>query len=249
MYQERIYRKDMGKNLKSFLLVLEESDLWIGITKSCYSESLKNELEGYIRIQRENLIKYLTVHQEFKTSLIPCKSLDKAPFFAKEMSELSFKTDVGPMAGVAGAFSQIAGRFLKSRGIPEIIIENGGDIYVYGFENLTIGIFAGESPFSEKINLEIELNKKECGICSSSGSFGHSLSFGKADLVTVVSENVILADLLATSFCNKIKKAEDIDFEINNLKKYEEVNSGLFILYDKLGAFGNLKIKRRYQLE
>jgi ApbE superfamily uncharacterized protein (UPF0280 family) len=246
MYQERMYRKEMGKNLKSFLLVVEETDLWIGISDGFYSESLKNELEGYIILQREILKKYLVGHPEFKTSLVPVKSLGNAPAFIEEMSQLSYKTDVGPMAGVAGAFSFLAGRYLKKLGIPKIIVENGGDVYVYGFENLTTGIFAGKSPFSEKINLEIDLGKKEFGICSSSGTFGHSLSFGKADLVTVVSENVILADLLATSFCNKIKREEDVEPSLRDLKMYNEVSSGLLILNDKLGAFGNIKIKRRY---
>jgi ApbE superfamily uncharacterized protein (UPF0280 family) len=44
------------------------------------------------------------------------------------------------------------------------------------------------------------------GICSSSGAFGHSLSFGKADIVTIISENVITADLFATGVCNKLRK-------------------------------------------
>ena len=246
MYQERMYRKEMGKNLKSFLLVVEETDLWIGITDGFYSECLENELEGYIKLQRDKFKKYLLSHPEFENSLVPTKSLKNAPDFVEEMSKLSYKSDVGPMAGVAGAFSLLAGRFLKKLGVPQIIVENGGDIYVYGFENLTTGIFAGKSPFSEKINLEIDLGKKEFGICSSSGTFGHSLSFGKADLVTVVSENVILADLLATSFCNKIKSEEDVEPSLKDLKTFSEVSSGLLILNDKLGAFGNIKIKRRY---
>lgn len=245
MYEERFYRKEMGNNLDSFLLVIEETDLWIGISKGFFNKGLKKELEGYIISYRKELKSYLEIEPEFANSLVPYLSIKDAPDFARRMSNLSLLTDVGPMAGVAGAFSLIVGKYLKNKGIPEIIVENGGDIYVYGIEKLVTGIYAGESPFSNKINLEIFLGKKEFGISSSSGSFGHSLSFGKADIVTIISENVILSDLMATSICNKVKKKEDINNVIIELKKREEITGALIIMEDKLGAYGNFEIKGR----
>ncbi len=245
MYEDRIYRKEMGKDLDNFLIVLEETDLWIGLSKGYIKDSLKKDLKKHIIKNREILKKHITIDPKFNLSLVPYKVSDDSPDFIKEMSDLSFATEAGPMAGVAGAFSLLAGQFLKEKNIPKIIVENGGDIYVYGFDKITTGIYAGSSPFTGRINVEIKLDNKEFGICSSSGSFGHSLSFGKADLVTVISENVVLADLLATDICNKIKSKDDIDRVIDDLKDNEKISGAIIILEDKLGAFGNIEIKGR----
>ena len=40
------------------------------------------------------------------------------------------------------------------------------------------------------------------GICTSSGTVGHSLSFGKADAVVVTAGSATLADAAATAICN-----------------------------------------------
>ena len=37
---------------------------------------------------------------------------------------------VGPMAGVAGAIAEYVGKGLKTLGAREVIVENGGDIYI-----------------------------------------------------------------------------------------------------------------------
>jgi len=66
---------------------------------------------------------------------------------------------VGPMAAVAGAISQYVGRDLGNYS-DEIIIENGGDIYMKNKTDKHILIYAGNSPlsirllcsFREKIN-------------------------------------------------------------------------------------------------
>ena len=43
------------------------------------------------------------------------------------------------------------------------------------------------------------------GICTSSGTVGHSLSFGKADAVCVKAKSVSLADAAATAIGNMVK--------------------------------------------
>lgn len=235
----------MGNNYDSFILQIEETDLWIGISKGFLDKGLEKSLLKFLEEKRKILKDYIIKDPVFGSTLIPYHVKEGTPDFIQKMSKLSFLAGVGPMAGVAGAFSQLAGEYLKNKNIPEIIIENGGDIFTSGINEIKIGVFAGGSPFSNNISLEIELKQRDMGICSSSGAFGHSLSFGKADIVTIISENVITADLFATAVCNKIKKKEDIEEIINELKCVKEIEGALIILEDKLGAFGNFRIAGR----
>lgn len=245
MYEERLYRQNMGKDLDYFTLSVKETDLWIALSKGFTNEALKLELKKYIIKERIKINEYILLDPQFGASLIAYKVKNDAPEIIKKMSDFSFCANVGPMAGVAGAFSLLVGNFLKSKGIPEIIVENGGDIFVYGKKNLTVGVYAGSSVFSNKINLEISIEEKGLGICSSSASFGHSLSFGKADLVTIISKDVVLADLFATAVCNKVKSKEDIGKIINDLKNNKEILAAMIIMEDKLGVFGNITIRGR----
>ena len=94
---------------------------------------------------------------------------------------------VGPMAAVAGAIAEFVGEELLAYS-PEVIIENGGDIYIKSLKKRVVGIYAGNSPLTGKIGLEIEGKETPIGICTSSGTVGHSLSFGRADAVASESE-------------------------------------------------------------
>ena len=57
--------------------------------------------------------------------------------------------------------------------------------------------------------MKIKKRNQAFGVASSSSSLGHSLNFGKADLVSVVAKNIIIADGFATAISNRIKKVED----------------------------------------
>ncbi len=63
---------------------------------------------------------------------------------------------------------------------------------------------------SGKLALVIEPEDSPLGICTSSGSFGRSLSFGLADACTVLARSAALADAVATSLANRIRSAEDL---------------------------------------
>ena len=58
---------------------------------------------------------------------------------------------------------------------PEVIVENGGDIYLRSLVTRTVGIYARKSPLTDKIGLEIAEENTSLGICTSSGTVGHSL--------------------------------------------------------------------------
>ena len=126
------------------------------------------------------------------------------------LNEAADKVDVGPMAAVAGAIAEHVGKELLpfSR---EVIVENGGDIFLRIIKARSIGVYAGEtSPFSGKIGLEISPEQTPLGICASSGTVGHSLSFGGSDACIVLSHSTALADAAATAIANLIGYADDI---------------------------------------
>ena len=124
-----------------------------------------------------------------------------------------------------------------------MVIENGGDIYALLTNELVLSIYAGTSPLSEKIGIVIPSGMKKLGICTSSGTVGPSLSFGKADAVAVTCENVLLADALATMLGNEVKSPEDIQKVLELSEKFPEIISVVIICEDKVGVRGKFEIK------
>jgi ApbE superfamily uncharacterized protein (UPF0280 family) len=106
-----------------------------------------------------------------------------------------------------------------------------------------LSVFAGNSPLSERIGLVIPEGKKKWGICTSAGTVGPSLSYGKADAVVVICEDVLLADAYATALGNKVKSPNDVEKVINASEKIPEIFSLLIICEDKIGIRGDVEIK------
>ncbi|RLC36168.1 MAG: UPF0280 family protein, partial [Candidatus Nealsonbacteria bacterium] len=146
---------------------------------------------------------------------------------------------VGPMAAVAGAIAEFVGKELSNYS-SEVIVENGGDIFIKSDKIRKVSIFAGESPLSQKIIFEIKAQKNYIGICTSSGTVGPSLSFGKADAVTIISDSVSLADAAATAVGNIIKTKEDIDRGLSYAQKIQRVKGVVIIKDDKMGLWGDI---------
>ena len=167
-----------------------------------------------------------------------------APGIFKEMSRVTQTSGIGPMSAVAGAVALKVGENLKKRfGIKEVIVENGGDIYADLCQDMDISVFAGSSPLSEKVGLHIEAAYAPLGICTSSGTVGPSLSFGKADAVMIVCSDVMLADTYATAFANTIQTAEDVQTCIEKIREQEDILAAIAIKDDKLGICGNFELK------
>ncbi len=152
------------------------------------------------------------------------------------------EAEVGPMAAVAGAIAEFVGRDLLPFS-SNIIVGNGGDIFIMTDKKRSIKIYAGNSPLSGKIGLEIEPDETPLGICVSSGTFGHSFSFGKADAVLVLSHSASLADACATAIANIIKCTADIPKGINFAKEIKGIRGIAIIVDDKLKTWGRVKIK------
>jgi hypothetical protein len=145
------------------------------------------------------------------------------------------------MASVAGAIAEFVGRDLTAFS-EEVICENGGDIFIASSKERIVGVFAGKSPLSLKVALRIKPGDTPLGVCSSSGTVGHSLSFGKADAVCVISPSASLADAAATSIGNLIKGKGDIDKGLNYGNTIPGVKGILIIVGEAMGIWGGLEL-------
>ncbi len=237
MYEPRTYRHWIrGKDLIPFNVVIKETDLYIRASTNLKRKALKLVLK-----YRDTLEKYIERHPAFLTSLEPIPIGEDAPRIIKEMAKAAEKVRVGPMASVAGAIAEFVGNELLTFS-PEIIVENGGDIYLKSLRKRTIGIYAGKSPLSGKLGLEINEQDTPLGICTSSGTVGHSLSYGKADAVIALSKSATLADAAATAIGNLITQPNDIPNGIEFAQGIEGLKGVLIIKDDKIGLWGEVKI-------
>jgi len=237
MYEPRTYRHWVkAKGLIPFNVVVKETDLYIRASANLKGKAYKLTLK-----YRDSLERYIARHPAFLTSLEPIPIDENAPHIVKEMLQAAHKAGVGPMASVAGAIAEFVGNELLVFS-PEIIVENGGDIYLKSLTKKTIGIYAGESPLTGKIGLEIEGQDTPLGICTSSGTVGHSLSYGKADAVVVVAKSATLADAVATAVGNLIKQPADISTGIEFAQGIDGLMGVIIIQGTDMGLWGKLKI-------
>ncbi|WP_031515003.1 UPF0280 family protein [Desulfofalx alkaliphila] len=241
-YMERTYRKlHRQQDLVHFQAVVKETDLDVAVLRTRFNDHLVKWVENLVMEYRCPLEQYIQRHPEFAKTLKPLSPLDGAPAMAVEMAEAAKLAGTGPMAAVAGAFAQYVGKRLLGRS-REVIIENGGDIYMRCTKKRKIGIFAGQSPFSNKIALEIPPEQSPLGICTSSGTVGHALSFGTADAVVVLSPSAILADAVATASANMVKDVEDLQKAVDFATSIKGITGALAIKDDKMAVKGQVRI-------
>ena len=122
-----------------------------------------------------------------------------------------------------------------------LIIENGGDIFLKSKNNLTVSVYAGESPLSYKVKLIVKPEETPLGICTSSATVGPSLSFGKADAVCVISKSATLADAAASAIGNQVKSKKDIKTALDYGIKIPGVRGILIIVGNDMGAIGEVE--------
>lgn len=238
MYQPRFYRSQhRSKDLVSFSVMVKETDLFI----SAHSV-LEKEAEESIKRYRIPLEEYIKKNPEFLISLEPLPIEEDMPLVCKLMAEASSKAGVGPMAAVAGVLAELVGKDLLKFS-PEVIVENGGDIFIKTDKPRHIGIYAGEeSPFKDKLAIEISPEDSPIGVCTSSGTIGHSLSFGKADSVTVLAKDTGLSDSAATAIGNLVKTADDFPGAIELAKRITGLNGVILVKGDKFSIWGRVKL-------
>ena len=239
MFDTSTYRQWVtDADMVSFNITVKETDLHIRAHRNLGKKATKSVVKS-----RSSIEEYIKRHPTFRTTLEPFPIHDNAPYIVKQMALASEAVSVGPMAAVAGAIAECVAKDLL-RFSPEIIIENGGDVFLKVTKQRLVGIYAGKSPLSGQIALEIEPEETPLGICTSSGTVGHSLSFGRADAVIVLAPSAALADAAATAIGNIIKEASDIPSGIDFARRIIGVKGLAIIKADKMGVWGNVKIAR-----
>lgn len=235
-FGERHYRQWMqSDDLTSFCVTVEETDLSI---LAC--EDLSELITGFIQGFRTEIQTYSDEYPEFRHSLRPCAVEEKAPPIVRAMAAAAKEAGVGPFAAVAGAMAEFVGRKLLDYS-PEVLIENGGDIFAMSRQDRAFGIYAGDSPFTGALALKIAASQMPCGVCTSSGTLGHSLSFGKADALIVLARSTPLADAWATALANMIASPDDIPHTIAYAQKHASIDGVVAISGDHIGAWGAIE--------
>jgi ApbE superfamily uncharacterized protein (UPF0280 family) len=190
--------------------------------------------------QRKILEDYIARHPEFQTSFEPIGLLTDAPPSAQQMACAADRAGVGPMAAVAGTMAQLAAIAGIKAGADEIIVENGGDIYVLAKEPVIIELFAGSDKLPRRLGFSLKPEDTPISICSSSGKMGHSTSLGQCDLATVVSRDAALADAAATQAANLVRVREDVEPTLNRIAAINGVDGVLIVKDEHIGMAGKL---------
>lgn len=231
------YHHQLRRGLACFEVKYRETDLWIRAARVLEDEAMEAVLSCRHQLQR-----YIDAHPAFLDSLVPLPDDPFAPPLVAQMMASARTASVGPMAGVAGAIAEAVAVCLKPLS-PTVIVENGGDCYMDLDEDITVGIWAGEnSPFSWKIGLRLTADRFPLSICTSSGTIGHSLSFGSADAVTVVARGGALSDAAATALGNLVKTPNDISMALERASSIPGLDGVLIAARDKMGAWGNVEL-------
>ena len=238
MYKEREYRRWVKSDgLVTFEVKEAQTDLLISATRDLAKQARESVLN-----HRKDIEEYIKKDDSFYTALEPVAVASDAPDIIKRMADAACKAGVGPMAAVAGAVAESVGRDLLAFS-DEVIVENGGDIFIKTGVKRRLGLYAGDgSPFTGRVALEVGPAEKGLGVCTSSGTVSHPLSFGKADAALIISFDAALADAAATAAGNAVKNKDYIEKGINLAKSIDGVKGVLIIVGDKMGTWGEIKL-------
>ncbi len=237
VFEPRAYRDfDAPDGFTTFRVAVLTSDLYVKALSH-----LEQETEQLIRECRYQIEEAIGRRPEFLTSLEP---LDEDPADSPavfRMIRAAKKAGVGPMAAVAGEVAHYVGKGLLEKSA-EVIIENGGDLFIHVNGPVVVGLFAGDSPFSERIGVKIGPTPVSVGVCTSSATIGPSLSLGGADCATIVSRNTTLADAVATAMGNMVHKPGDLKHAVEWAVHIPGVDGALAVFEDKIAALGDIEL-------
>ena len=247
-YEPRTYRQRVGvPGLVAFRALVGETDLHIqasvGDSESPRDavRALKPTALAAVREARRIVESEIALCPEFQTSLAPLDARAGASDIVSRMYAAGQAAGVGPMAAVAGAVAEFVGHSLHDRS-PELIVENGGDIYLRSPKKRTVAIYAGDSPLSYRLGIQIPPNEG-LGICTSAGTVGHSFSQGKADAAIAISDDTALADAVATALGNRVKQARHIQDAVDWASSVHGIRQALVILGADMGVWGEFELR------
>ena len=236
-WEPRTYRRHAGAaGLVGFEVVHAETDLHISASRDLTAEAaalvagLRADLEGYI-----------AGHPLFVESFVPVDVEPGAPEVVRAMAAAGLAANVGPMAAVAGAVAERVARGLAPHS-SEVIVENGGDLYLVGRTPRRVLLVAGDSPLSGTVAIELTADAMPVAVCTSSGRVGHSVSLGVAHAVTVIADDGALADAVATAAGNRVHGPDDIEASLAFACGVAGVRGAVAIVGDRLGAAGDVTL-------
>lgn len=225
-----------GGDLVAFTTTVETTDLFIRARRDLSREALSSAFS-----HRGAIESYCATHPLFATTLEPLRVDDCAPSIVRQMAAAARVAGVGPLAAVAGAIAEAVGMDLLAHS-DEVIVENGGDVFIATQRRMVVGLYAGDSILTGRIGLAIEPTQTPLGVCTSSSTFGHSLSFGKADACTVLARPTALADAMATALCNQIRSADDLARVLSPSGLPTDLLGALAIVHGRVGIYGSVHL-------
>ena len=202
---------------------------------------LDDEARERVLVCRGQIEGYIQRYPEFAAALVPWREEAFAPEIVREMIGAGRAAGVGPMAAVAGAVAETVGRSLLEYS-RQVVVENGGDVFLKTDGPVVAGLFAGNSPLSMKMGINVPDTRDGIGLCTSSGTVGHSLSTGSADAVCVVSHSCALADAAATAIGNQIHSPREIKTAISFGKRITGVLGVVVVVGREMGAWGQVEL-------
>jgi hypothetical protein len=203
--------------------------------------------ERYMKLAEQTIIatrgaieEYIARQPRFRTTLAPLSIEAQAPMVIRLMADAATHAGVGPMAAVAGAIAQNTVETLVAAGATYAVMDNGGDIVLFIDQPVTVGIFTGPAAIRD-IGLRFLPRPDIFSVCTSSGTVGHSLSFGHADAATVIAGDGFLADAVATALGNRVKKGTENEIKRAIQESLIDGIEGLLVVAnDRLGLGGEL---------
>ncbi|MCP3954664.1 MAG: UPF0280 family protein [Desulfobacterales bacterium] len=239
MVTARTYRAQMEQvHLVSFRTVVQETDLMIQADRD-----LADVSRDLVLRYRGHIEHYITLHGEFSRTLAPWPHTGPMPEVVQAMVTAARQAGVGPMAAVAGALAQQVGQGLLAQS-REVVVENGGDLFVKLEKIATVGIYAGDSPLSMQVGVKIDSRARPVAVCTSSGTLGHSLSLGVADAATVIADSCSLADAAATAIGNRVDSPLAVESAIEYGRTIQGIRGLVVICGETIGAWGAVDLQR-----
>jgi hypothetical protein len=232
------YRSRVTGDLASWSLRAGESNIRI------YSDAVEEDAAlTFLLERREEIRAFGGAFPHFLTSLTPVPEPENVdvPPVVRDMLRAGIAAGTGPMAAVAGALAEHVAQFL-ARKQKNVIVENGGDIFFYSGRPRTCAVYAGRSAFSFSLGISLTPDQFPCAVCTSSGTVGHSLSFGTADAAVVCARSGALADAFTTALGNMIRKPEDLKRGVGAITEKPGVTGALAVLQDQMAVKGHLTL-------
>lgn len=222
--------------LVSFTCAQGETDLHVSARTD-----LRGETETLVAGLRADLEGHISAHPRWAESYVPVDAGEGAPEIVRAMSAAAREAGTGPMAAVAGAIAERVARGLQTRS-REVIVENGGDLYLCGEMPRRVLVVAGDSPLSGRIAVHLDAADLPVAVCTSSGKVGHSVSLGTAHSVTVLADDGALADAVATAAGNVVHGADDVERALDRAMSVRGVRGAVVIAGDRVGFRGRVNV-------